>query len=70
MDRVVIYSKDNCSYCAYAKNLLEQKKIPFQELKLNVDFSREQILELYQNVSNNYSRRILHRRLLTVSRKN
>jgi len=47
MDRVVIYSKDNCSYCAYAKNLLEQKKIPYQELKLNLDFSREQILELY-----------------------
>ena len=47
MDRVVIYSKPNCSYCNYAKTLLEQKNIPYHELKLDVDFSREQIQELY-----------------------
>jgi glutaredoxin len=47
MDRVVIYSRDNCSYCAYAKNLLEVKNISYQEQKLNVDFSREQLLELF-----------------------
>lgn len=47
MDRVVIYSRENCAYCAYAKNLLETKNIPYMELKLDVDFSRETLLENY-----------------------
>ena len=47
MDRVVIYSRDNCAYCAYAKNLLESKNINYIELKLDVDFSRETLLENY-----------------------
>lgn len=47
MDRVVIYSRENCAYCAYAKNLLETKNIPYIELKLDVDFSRDTLLENY-----------------------
>lgn len=47
MDRVVVYSRDNCSYCAYAKNLLDIKKIAYEELKLNEDISRERILEMF-----------------------
>lgn len=47
MDRVVIYSRDNCAYCAYAKNLLESRGIDYMELKLGVDFSRETLVENY-----------------------
>ena len=47
MDRVVIYSRDNCSYCVYAKNLLEQKKIPYEEQKLGVHFDRERLVEMF-----------------------
>ena len=47
MDRVVVYSRDNCSYCTYAKNLLEQKKIPYEEHKLDVDFDRARLTEMF-----------------------
>lgn len=36
-----VYSKDNCPYCVQAKNILNQKNIPFVELVLGKDFSRE-----------------------------
>jgi glutaredoxin len=44
---VVIYTKDNCSYCTSAKSFLKNKNIPFQELALNVDFTRETLLEQF-----------------------
>jgi glutaredoxin len=47
MDRVVVYTRDNCSYCTYAKNLLEQKKIPYEEQKLDVDFDRARLVEMF-----------------------
>lgn len=44
---VVIYSKDNCSYCSNAKLLLMNKGIPFSEMKLGEDFTRETIMEMF-----------------------
>jgi len=44
---IVIYSKDNCTYCEQAKNLLKINDLEFRELKLNEDFSRDEILELF-----------------------
>jgi len=44
---VTIYSKENCSYCTSAKMLLSSKGIQYNELKLNEDFSRENLLELF-----------------------
>lgn len=39
-----IYTKDNCTYCDQAKNLLRAKGIPFETLKLGEDVSREELL--------------------------
>lgn len=47
---IEIYSKDNCPYCDKAKNLLEMKSIDFMELKLDKDFSRDEILEWFPGV--------------------
>lgn len=44
---IEIYSRTNCSYCSYAKNLLDLKKINYTEYKLNEDFTKEGLLELY-----------------------
>jgi len=47
--RVTYYSRDNCDYCAKLKKYLEAKKQEYTELKLTVDFTREELLELYPN---------------------
>lgn len=44
---IVIYSKENCSFCTNAKLLLTNKGIPFTEKKLGEDFTRETILEMF-----------------------
>lgn len=41
---ILIYSKEGCTYCTMAKNLLESKNIPFTEKVLSLDFTREQLL--------------------------
>lgn len=45
--KVTIYTKHDCYYCNSAKVLLASKNIPFTELKLNQDFSREHLLETF-----------------------
>ena len=45
--KVKFYSRDNCSYCTMLRNLLEQKNIEYTEFKLNVDFTREELLQLF-----------------------
>jgi glutaredoxin 3 len=47
--KVTIYSKDSCVHCNNAKMLLASRNIPYQELKLNEDFTRENLLELFPN---------------------
>lgn len=44
---VVVYTKENCSYCMSAKILLTNKGVPFKEQKLGEDFTRETILEMF-----------------------
>jgi len=46
---IVIYSKNDCPYCDKARALLKNYNKSFNELKLNVDFTREEILELFPN---------------------
>ena len=46
---VEIYSKDNCPYCNRAKQLLNTMNIPFNEQKLDRDFTREILLERFPN---------------------
>lgn len=43
--QVTIYSKDQCGHCVRAKTALDNRKIPYTELKLGRDFTREQLLE-------------------------
>jgi len=44
---VILYSKDNCAFCDKAKNLLKMKAIEFIEYKLDKDFNRDTLLELF-----------------------
>jgi glutaredoxin len=44
---IEIYSRENCSYCDRAKALMRDRQIPFVEYKLDVDFTREHLLEMY-----------------------
>lgn len=46
---VEIWTKENCSYCTKAKQFLSNKNIPYTELKLNEDFTREHLLEKFPN---------------------
>lgn len=50
MKRVTVYTKQNCVYCEKAKMLLINKGISYNELKLNEDFTRESLLELFPSV--------------------
>jgi glutaredoxin len=47
IETVEIYTKENCPYCEKAKNLMRDRQIPFYEFKLDVDCTREFILERF-----------------------
>jgi glutaredoxin 3 len=49
--KVTLYTKHDCFYCSQAKVLLASKNIPFNELKLNDDFTRDNILEMFPSAS-------------------
>jgi glutaredoxin len=44
---VTVYSKPDCPSCTNAKMLLASRGIGYNELKLNEDFTRENLLELF-----------------------
>jgi len=48
--KVVIYSKDNCSYCGMAIKLAELNKIDTTVKKLGIEFTREEIMEQFPRV--------------------
>ena len=48
---VTIYSKDNCSYCTSAKMLLSSKGIQYNEMKLNEDFTKESLNQLFPSAT-------------------
>lgn len=37
MAKVIIYSTASCSYCVRAKMLLDQKKVPYEEIRIDLD---------------------------------
>jgi len=47
ISNIVVWSKPNCPYCAKAKNVLTSNGIRFEEKMLDVDFTREHLLETY-----------------------
>lgn len=44
---VEIYTKPNCNYCRMAKEILNHYNVPFVEKRLDVNFTREQLLEQF-----------------------
>jgi glutaredoxin len=43
MTPYIIYSRDNCPWCVKAKELLEMKGLPYNELKLGIDYDKEEL---------------------------
>ena len=46
---IKIWSKPNCIFCDKAVNLCELKNLEYKKLMLDVDFTREELLEQFQN---------------------
>ena len=44
---VEIYTRSGCNYCDAAKDLLNKSNIPYIENKLDVDFTRQNLVEKY-----------------------
>jgi len=40
MTKVIIYTKDHCSYCKMAKDLLNSRHVPFKEIPVDKDPSK------------------------------
>ena len=52
MYEVFSMSKDrNCPFCEWAKDLLKEKELPFQEFVLNKDITRNELLERFPDRS-------------------
>lgn len=47
IDHVEVYTKPDCPYCFKAKQLLKSSNIPFNEYKLNEDFTREFLMDKF-----------------------
>ena len=43
--KATVWSKDMCSFCEQAKQLLTTKGIEFEERKIGKDWTKEQLLE-------------------------
>jgi glutaredoxin len=50
MNKVVIYTKDNCPYCVQAKNLFSLKGQTYEEMKIGVDLTREEFISIFPDV--------------------
>jgi glutaredoxin len=44
---VVVWSKPDCPFCVRSKNILRNFNIQYEEMMLDKDFTREQLLEMY-----------------------
>jgi glutaredoxin len=42
--KFIVYSKDNCPNCSRAVHRLTAANLPFEQLKLDVDFTREELM--------------------------
>lgn len=45
--QIIIYSKSPCVYCDKAKALLKKLDLEFIEYKMNIDISRDDLLEKF-----------------------
>lgn len=45
--KVIIYTTDTCPYCVYAKRLLDQKKVLYKEVRVDLDpVARDEMVAL------------------------
>ena len=44
-----IYSKQNCSFCLQAKQLLEMEELPFEYLQLGTHYNLDELMTLAPN---------------------
>ena len=47
--KAIVWSKDQCSFCVQAKNLLNSKNIDYEERNINEGYTKEQLLEVVPN---------------------
>jgi len=49
----IIWSKNQCIYCEWAKNLLRENEIEFEERNINIDYNKQDMinyLEEYHDI--------------------
>ena len=49
MNNIVMWSKENCTYCDMAKRLLDKKEIVFAEKKIGYGYEKEDLLKEIPN---------------------
>lgn len=42
MAKVIVYTNDNCPYCRMAKELLSQRHIAYEEIRIDLDDSKKE----------------------------
>lgn len=50
MSNILVYTKDNCPFCDQAKTLLRMKDQRFQEMKIGLDITREEFVDIFPDV--------------------
>jgi len=45
MANVVMYTKNNCPYCDWAKELLKAKNVSYQEIRVDLDPAKREEME-------------------------
>ena len=45
MTKIVIYTKENCPYCVWAKQLLDSKKVNYEEIRVDIDPEKRMEME-------------------------
>ena len=43
---IIIYTKDNCSWCVKAKELMNNLHLSYDEKKLGTDYTRDELREM------------------------
>ena len=46
---IEIYGKPNCPYCESAKALCEMRNLKYKYYQLDVEFNRDELLEMFPN---------------------
>ncbi|EKD54666.1 MAG: hypothetical protein ACD_60C00058G0002 [uncultured bacterium] len=43
--KVIMYTKENCPYCDWAKLLLNKKNVPYEEIRVDLDLDQRATME-------------------------